>query len=80
MPANTQSSRMKLRTLGIAAAIVPTLGFSCHNEPTYAREGMSNTPAGSGWGTAQPAVTPPPAAAAPAAAPTPPAAGAAVKK
>ena len=41
---------MNLKRLGIAAAILATLGFSCHNEPEYERVGMSNNPTGSGWG------------------------------
>lgn len=59
---------MRLRKLGIGLAIIPTLAFSCHNEPNYARVGMNNPPSGSGNGTAPPVVAAPPAAAAPAAA------------
>jgi len=43
---------MSLRRLGIVAAIIATLGFSCHNEPNYPTPGMSNGPEGSGAGTA----------------------------
>lgn len=61
---------MNMRKLGIAVAIASTLGFSCHNEPNYARVGMSNPPGGSGSGPAVPAAapvaTPAPAAPAPA--------------
>jgi hypothetical protein len=45
---------MRIRTLGIAAAIISTLGFSCYNEPNYPREGMSNGPGGAGSGTMPP--------------------------
>jgi hypothetical protein len=43
---------MRLRRLGIAAAIFATLGFSCYNEPDYPTPGMSNGPDGSGSGMA----------------------------
>jgi hypothetical protein len=43
---------MRLRRLGITAAILATLGFSCHNEPNYPTPGMSNPPGGSGSGIA----------------------------
>ena len=59
---------MKLRRIGMAAAILSTLGFSCHvyNEPHYEGTGMSNPPGGSG-GPPAPIVAAPPAASAPAA-------------
>jgi hypothetical protein len=60
---------MRLRRIGIAAAIVATLGFSCHNEPNYPTPGMSNPPGGSGSGIASVTSGGPPAGAAPA--PTP---------
>jgi hypothetical protein len=41
---------MRLKRLAIAAAIIPTLGFACYNEPHYPTTGMSNGPAGSGSG------------------------------
>jgi hypothetical protein len=47
-----QGALMRIRRLGIAAAIISTLGFSCYNEPHYPRLGMSNGPVGSGSGTA----------------------------
>ena len=43
---------MRMRSIGIAAAIISTLGFSCHNEPNYPTPGMSNGPQGSGSGIA----------------------------
>jgi len=43
---------MRMRSLGIAFAIISTLGFSCHNEPNYPTPGMSNGPQGSGSGIA----------------------------
>jgi hypothetical protein len=57
---------MRMRSLGIAAAIIGTLGFSCHNEPNYPTPGMSNPPGGSGSGIASvtsggPAASPTPA-------------------
>ncbi|HEY4219374.1 MAG TPA: hypothetical protein VGM67_19655 [Gemmatimonadaceae bacterium] len=71
---------MRLKRLAIAAAIIPTFGFSCsiHNEPNYAPVGMSNSPTGSGSGTASVTAGGPPAATAPAAPATP--APAAAKK
>jgi len=77
---------MRMRRLGIAAVIIPTLGFSCHNEPNYPSTGMTNGPAGSGSGPASVTNGGPPAGAAtattaPAAAPSPaPAKGAAAKR
>lgn len=61
---------MKLRNVGIAVAIVSTLGFSCYNEPNYARMGMTNSPVGSGSGMASVTHDGPPAGAAAATSPT----------
>lgn len=62
---------MKIRTIGMAAAIFSTLGFSCnvYNEPHYERTGMSNPPGGSG-GAPAPVVATPPAPAAASATPS----------
>jgi hypothetical protein len=62
---------MKLKRLGLAVAIVSTFGFSCHNEPNYPTNGMSNGPAGSGSGTASVTNGGPPAGAAAATPSTP---------
>lgn len=39
---------MRVSRLVIVAAIASTFGFSCHNEPEYQQQGMSNPPGGSG--------------------------------
>jgi len=61
---------MRMRRLAIAAAILSTLGFSCYNEPDYARVGMSNGPAGSGSGIASIATSAPAGGTTPSAAPS----------
>jgi hypothetical protein len=63
-----------IRRLGMAAAILTTLGFSCYNEPHYARVGMSNPPGGSGSAVSPPVTSVPAAAPAPAPAPATPSA------
>ena len=62
---------MSIRRIGMIAAILSTLGFSCYNEPHYEAVGMSNPPGGSGGAPA------PIGAAAPSAAPSAPTAPAA---
>ncbi|HEY4132674.1 MAG TPA: hypothetical protein VGM50_18820, partial [Gemmatimonadaceae bacterium] len=48
-----------IKRLGLVAAIFSTFGFSCYNEPHYPTPGMTNSPSGSGWGTAPAPFSPP---------------------
>jgi len=57
---------MRIKRLGLVAAIVASFGFSCHNEPEYQQQGMSNPPGGSGAAPAPATAPSTPATAAPA--------------